>query len=324
MNNEIIPEVETHKHLGMHFTNNLTWHNHIEHIRTKAWKRINVMKRLKYTLDRSSLETIYISFIRPILEYGDIIFCNCTNYEKLELDRIQNEAARIVTGATKLVSLVNLDKEIGWESLHTRRKKHKLILFYKMVYGLSPPYLQELIPENVGCISNHNLRNANHFRNIHSKSSSFTNSFLPSVIRDWNSLPLETRNCSSLSIFKRLLNSDSPVIPRHYYYGDRHLQIQHARLRTKCVPLNSFLFCKDLVMIPNCKCGSLENIEHYFLTCPLYSQERHILFTKLSFLSSITVDILIYGDDTLSLATNINIVDAVHGFIKSTKRFSMK
>ena len=63
------------------------------------------MHRLKVVLDRKSLEVIYISFIRPILEYGDTLWDNCTQYEKRELDRIQNEAARIVTGATALVSL---------------------------------------------------------------------------------------------------------------------------------------------------------------------------------------------------------------------------
>ena len=63
------------------------------------------MRRLKFQLDRKSLETIYTCFIRPLLEYGDVIWDNCTLYEKNELDKIQNEAARIATGATKLLSL---------------------------------------------------------------------------------------------------------------------------------------------------------------------------------------------------------------------------
>ena len=43
------------------------------------------------------------------------IFTKYLQYEKYKLDKIQNEAARIATGATKLVSLTNLYKEIGWE-----------------------------------------------------------------------------------------------------------------------------------------------------------------------------------------------------------------
>ena len=62
------------------------------------------MRSLKFQLDRKALECIYTSFIRPLLEYGDIIFDNCTQRLKDELEYIQLEATRIVTGATKLVS----------------------------------------------------------------------------------------------------------------------------------------------------------------------------------------------------------------------------
>ena len=61
-----------------------------------------------------------------------MLFDNCTKLEKNELEQIQQEAARIVTGTTKLVSINNLMSEIGWETLEKRRYKHKLILFYKM------------------------------------------------------------------------------------------------------------------------------------------------------------------------------------------------
>ena len=89
------------------------------------------MRRLKFILDKKSLEIIYTSFNRPVLEYGDTIWDNCTLYEKRELDKIQNEAARIATGATALVSIQAFD-EVGWETLQTRRTNHKLSLFFKM------------------------------------------------------------------------------------------------------------------------------------------------------------------------------------------------
>ena len=88
------------------------------------------MRKLKFKLDRKSLETIYLTFIRPLLEYRDNIWDNCTEAEKEELDKIQNEAARIATGATKLGSIKNLNKEICWESLQKRRDDHKLTSFF--------------------------------------------------------------------------------------------------------------------------------------------------------------------------------------------------
>ena len=46
--------------------------------------------------------------------------------ESNELEKIQPEAARIVTGATKLVSISSLLSETGWEPFASRRRKHKL------------------------------------------------------------------------------------------------------------------------------------------------------------------------------------------------------
>ena len=136
MNQTEIEEVTSHKHLGVVFSNDCTWHEHLDYIKSKAWTRINITRKLKFKLDRHFLQTIYFSFIRPLIEYSAVVWDNCTLYEANELEKIQIEAARIVTGATKLVSIDSLYSETGWETLASRRKKHKLQLFYKMQNGL--------------------------------------------------------------------------------------------------------------------------------------------------------------------------------------------
>ena len=52
---------------------------------------------------------------------------------------MQYEAARIVTGATKLASIQSLLSDTG------RIEKHKLVLFYKMIYSLAPEYLSSTV-----------------------------------------------------------------------------------------------------------------------------------------------------------------------------------
>ena len=78
------------------------------------------MQNLKFQLNRKSLQIIYFSFIRPLHEYADVVWDNCTQYEANE--KIQHEAARIVSGATKLVSIEKLLKEVGWDTLSCQRK----------------------------------------------------------------------------------------------------------------------------------------------------------------------------------------------------------
>ena len=55
MNNEPIKEVSYHKHLGIFLSSDGTWHDHINSITSKAWLRVNLMRKLKFLLDRKSL-----------------------------------------------------------------------------------------------------------------------------------------------------------------------------------------------------------------------------------------------------------------------------
>jgi len=60
---------------------------------------------------------LYYAYVRPLLEYGDIVWCNIPNNLTKELENINLEAARIVTGVTKLVSINKLYIDTGWISL---------------------------------------------------------------------------------------------------------------------------------------------------------------------------------------------------------------
>ena len=146
------------------------------------------MRKLKFRLDRKSLEVIHTAFIRPILEYGDFVWDNCSQYEKQDIEKVQTEAARIVTGTIKLISLNLMYIETGWDSLEKRRKHHKFTLSYKMINNLSPSYLSDLVPQSVNTISYYNLRNANDLESVASRTNQYYNSFLPSVVREWNDL----------------------------------------------------------------------------------------------------------------------------------------
>ena len=105
--------------------------------------RVNIVRKLEFSLDRKSLETMYFSLIRPL---SDTLWDNCIQYEANEVEKkIQNEAARTIVGATKLVLINALLQAIGWESLASRRMKHKLLLFHMMQNGPCPNYLSVFV-----------------------------------------------------------------------------------------------------------------------------------------------------------------------------------
>jgi hypothetical protein len=59
------------------------------------------------------VSNIYISFIRPLLEYACELWDGCFEHDSEEIEKIQLEAARIVTGLTKFSSLEAIYFETG-------------------------------------------------------------------------------------------------------------------------------------------------------------------------------------------------------------------
>jgi hypothetical protein len=90
-------------------------------ITEKTYRRLNILRRFKFILDRKMLETIYLTYMRPLLEYADVIWDNDITYLVDKIEKVQMEAARIVTVGTRLVSLNNLCLETGRNKLLKNR-----------------------------------------------------------------------------------------------------------------------------------------------------------------------------------------------------------
>ncbi len=145
--NNILQQVNCHKHLGLNFTNTLSWSTHIDYIVSKCNRQLGMLKRFKYTWSRGALETCYKSFVRPVIEYGSVIYDNCLIEDENKLEDVQLEAARLVSGAKKRTSHEPLYREVGWQTLKARRNYSKAVIMYKMVNAIAPNYLCELLQE---------------------------------------------------------------------------------------------------------------------------------------------------------------------------------
>ena len=73
------------KHLGLDITATLSWKEHIASILQKAARVLGVLRRLRRSLSQAALRTIYICYIRPILEYASVTWSNLTRSEADQL-----------------------------------------------------------------------------------------------------------------------------------------------------------------------------------------------------------------------------------------------
>ena len=122
------------KYLGLFLDQKLKFSEHIDDKISKITKGINVLRKLCLVLPRSSLLTIYKSFIRPHLDYADVVY-DQPNINSLseKIESIQYNAALAITGAIRGSSKEKLYQELGLESLKDRRWMRKLCYSHKIV-----------------------------------------------------------------------------------------------------------------------------------------------------------------------------------------------
>ena len=78
-NANLVNQVPSQKHLGMHLDAKLNFEKHLDNIMSTVSKTIGLLRKLQAVLPRPSLVTIYKAFIRTHLDYGDIIYDRAYN-----------------------------------------------------------------------------------------------------------------------------------------------------------------------------------------------------------------------------------------------------
>jgi len=98
VNNIRLRPTNTVKYLGVIFDRHLTWRAHLQQISTKAYKRLNMLRKLTGTtwgLNATTVLNTYKVFLRPILTFGHIawIAADHNHYRKIKI--LERHAARI-------------------------------------------------------------------------------------------------------------------------------------------------------------------------------------------------------------------------------------
>ena len=147
--------------MGLYLDSRLFFEIHIKTILTKVNRTIGLLRKFQQVLPRPSLIPIYKSFIRPHLDYGDVILDQAfNNFFHQRLESIQYNVALAISGAIRGTSNEKLYQELGFESLQPRRWFRKLSLFYKIKKNALPSYLYHLIPKP---LTSNSTRNSESF-----------------------------------------------------------------------------------------------------------------------------------------------------------------
>lgn len=211
-----VPNVSSVKHLGIHLTSTLSWSTHIGDISRKAAPLVGLLKRLAYRCPPGSAQRfiarLYCAFVRPRLEYASPVWgSSCSRLDTVTLERLQNSVARALyqtyhRQSVRPRSAAALEW-LGWPTLSWRRRRMAMAMLWRLIHGEGPPQLRRHLPRPASERCTYSLRNAEQsFEFPLCSTALYRNSFLPSALKVFDSLPQDVAASSTLSSFLRLLD----------------------------------------------------------------------------------------------------------------------
>ena len=335
--------VTEHKHLGLTLDAKLTFASHIEDKLKKAHQGLGIIKTLSRYLSVTTLDQIYKMYIRPHLDFCDVIyhvpcitnpFDSSINLKYLmnTLERIQYHCALAITGAWKGTGLNKIYDELGWESITDRRYSRRLFHFYKIQNNLTPAYLKDPLPPLIK--HQHGTRSENVFQELKCNTESYRSSFYPDGIRCWNRIGQLLRNAPNRQQFKCRILAGYRSTPKSIFGIHDPLGIKRLfQLRVGLSPLLEHKKKHNFLDTPSnicTTCKSPENTEHFFLHCARFTEARytflntiHLLNRKFHLLVPEEKSLfLLYGDKSLANYTKMLVLKATLKYIKDTERFA--
>ena len=197
--------VDCCKYLGLLITNNLTWSAHINSICSHAKKILGLIYRRFYSsANQDTLRQLYISLVRPHLEYACPVWDPHLVKDKKTLEDVQKFGCRLAahqwdSGYQELLDLFEL------QSLEQRRLHLKLGLMFKIIHRLC--YFPS-IPARRSNISNLRASHSFQLDPPFARTNAYKFSFFPHTMAVWNSLNNDCVTSTSYSTFMKQLRNN--------------------------------------------------------------------------------------------------------------------
>ena len=164
-------------------------------------KILAVLRRLRPICHQSTLLTIEKSLVLPHRDYCSAVWGCIGNGLSQKLEKLQNRAARIITGSSWDARSAPILHALKWNSLADRRAKQLKSFMFKTVNNLVPEYVCDKFA-SVNTIHRHNLRGAQHNLFIpRPNTEALKKSFRYRGAVTWNSLSAEAKQATTLNSF---------------------------------------------------------------------------------------------------------------------------
>jgi hypothetical protein len=150
MDGNIIERTNTFNMLGLTINTTLTWKDHTEKIASKVGSAIGVMYRMRYTLSKKAIMSLYNALILSHLHYCNLLWGHTPG----RLEGLQKKALRVITGSAINTHSKQLCNKLGTLLLDDIHHQKLLCLYKKVVTHLVPKKIKVIFDDIIRIYKN--------------------------------------------------------------------------------------------------------------------------------------------------------------------------
>ena len=195
------------RNIGVLFDDELKMTTHIDSVCRSCFSQLRNLSKIRHLIPSAYMKMLVHAFITSRLDYANALLIGLPDGHLQRLQRIQNVAARLVTGCDRSTSSTELLRSLHWLPVRARIKFKINIMTYRCLNNMAPSYLKELIKPYVPSRS---LRSGNKNLLVVPRSRSIRygrRAFAFAAPTEWNALPETVRLSDSLFTFKSRLKT---------------------------------------------------------------------------------------------------------------------
>ena len=205
---KIKPSVRV-RDLGAWFDTQMNMECHVSKTCSAAFYHLYNIRRIRKYLDIKTTETLIHAFVTSRIDYCNSLLYNMPSCLIQKIQRVQNAAARLVSGTSKYSRITPILFDLHWLPVIYRIHFKILILTFKAIHGTAPAYLQEMVKRKEQ--GRYSLRSTDGlildtptFKSLRTLGD---RSFTMAAPVLWNGLPQEIRNETVFDYFKNDLKT---------------------------------------------------------------------------------------------------------------------
>ena len=201
MDGNALEPIREEKDLGVTVDADLKFHSHTTRVVNKANRILGMIKKSFVSLDAISLPVLYKAFIRPHLEYGNVIWGPHFRDDQIKVERVQRRATKLIDHLRDLPYEERLN-ELKLPSLYYRRRRGDMIQVFKIMKGFNRVPKEQFFKQKALTTRGHHLK----LFKPRAQKLVRRQFFSTRIINDWNQLPSDIVEADTVNTFKARLD----------------------------------------------------------------------------------------------------------------------